>query len=336
MIVRNNRGYNGWYTTIWNDKIYLRSSLEFITAKWLDSKNFYFLSECEIFDNKYKPDFFVYDKNKNLKMIIEVKYSKNEWKRYITKYYNYFKNKNIKYIVIYKKHLDRISKRFSLENEIKEWKKKSIFCCSENHNPHFGFKHSDESKNLIGEKTKERFKDDNFRKKHSESIKKSYIEKPELKEKLSRIMKERTNSSLERWKLFEKNLKYIRILSRKICKCGKHFIIYEEYDDNLNFMHNLNLLCDNIIKGDFCSKTCYNKFLALENILEKRKKRIEKQIESFFKFYEINKVYPNRKEFNEFSKLNNYPNDIRKTFGTYTEFLNFMEENYNICCKRKR
>ncbi len=66
-----NRGYSGYYK-----EHFLRSSYEFAYAKYLDFYSFYWDYEVEIYEfnnKKYKPDFFIYDSNKHLTKIVEVK-----------------------------------------------------------------------------------------------------------------------------------------------------------------------------------------------------------------------------------------------------------------------
>lgn len=75
----NNRGIQGYY---WNKAfskyVWLRSSFEYIYAKWLDSKNIIWNSEVKYFTledgRKYLPDFFIYtDDKETIKFLVEIK-----------------------------------------------------------------------------------------------------------------------------------------------------------------------------------------------------------------------------------------------------------------------
>lgn len=75
----NSRGIQGYY---WNKSfskwVWLRSSYEYIYAKWLDSKNIIWNSEVKYFSledgRKYLPDFFIYEDNKEtIKYLVEIK-----------------------------------------------------------------------------------------------------------------------------------------------------------------------------------------------------------------------------------------------------------------------
>jgi hypothetical protein len=68
---RKVRGYGGWY-----NGVYLRSSLEFAYAYYLDHIGVKWLFEKELFhigSTTYKPDFFLYDDTGNLTKIVEMK-----------------------------------------------------------------------------------------------------------------------------------------------------------------------------------------------------------------------------------------------------------------------
>jgi|SRR5690625_15960 len=66
-----NRGYAGFYKGN-----YLRSSYEYAYAKYLDYYSIPWSYETEVFDigfKKYKPDFFLYDQNRSIDKIVEIK-----------------------------------------------------------------------------------------------------------------------------------------------------------------------------------------------------------------------------------------------------------------------
>lgn len=74
---KNKMSISGYYKTNNNKFVYLRSTWEYIYAKWLDCNNInwsfetisYKLSNGEY----YRPDFFIMDDNNNLKYIVEIK-----------------------------------------------------------------------------------------------------------------------------------------------------------------------------------------------------------------------------------------------------------------------
>lgn len=74
----NNRGIQGYYFNKSRNKyVWLRSAYEYIYALWLDENNIIWDIEYKSFrlidGSLYKPDFFIFDKDDNIKEIIEVK-----------------------------------------------------------------------------------------------------------------------------------------------------------------------------------------------------------------------------------------------------------------------
>ena len=76
----NHGSISGYYISLSGEKIYLRSTYEYMIAKYLDRNKFNwkhepFLMKCENNGNEsnYKPDFVLYDENGNVKRIIEIK-----------------------------------------------------------------------------------------------------------------------------------------------------------------------------------------------------------------------------------------------------------------------
>jgi len=70
------KSIQGWYLNKNNEKIWLRSSLEYIYAKWLDKNNIKWKTEVKTYtasEKTYRPDFFIYDENNNLIEIVEIK-----------------------------------------------------------------------------------------------------------------------------------------------------------------------------------------------------------------------------------------------------------------------
>ena len=70
------RGIQGQYIKTNGEKVWLRSSYEYIFAKWLDKNNVDWKIEETQFKlsngETYRPDFFIYE-NSKLKMIVEIK-----------------------------------------------------------------------------------------------------------------------------------------------------------------------------------------------------------------------------------------------------------------------
>jgi hypothetical protein len=122
---RNTKSIQGWYITKKGKKVWLRSCLEYIYAKWLDKNDIIWKTEEKTLKYKnqtYRPDFFIYTENGKLLKIVEVKG-------------NYFDNvdaRSQKAIEICKKNnlkLDLVKdiKPYIEENsyyhkELKEWK----------------------------------------------------------------------------------------------------------------------------------------------------------------------------------------------------------------------
>jgi len=315
---RTSRGYCGWYKNNKNVKVYLRSKLEFIVAKWLDILNKNYKTESIIYNingKGYKPDFFIYN-NYNIKYIIEVKYSKKEAFEYINKYYNYFKNINIKYIVLYKRHTNKLINKYCLKYDVEEWINKSSLIqhdmkgCK---NPHFGFKHSNKTKKFIGFKTSERMKDPEFKKIHSKAIKRSFTN--DRRKVLSDFQKNRMKDPKIREWLSDINRLYNKKLITNTClECNKKFDIYGLYDRiNGNFICYSSIKHNNKLKGDFCSISCSIKYRMKKLVSNKRKQ----QSLLYIKFKKLYKRIPNRKEFKQYCKDNGIMCDIRSTFGTY-------------------
>jgi len=70
-----------------SELVWLRSSWEYVIAKWLDKNNLiwkYELKQFKFENIVYRPDFFIFDENNTLKQIIEVK---GYWKDKVYKFY---------------------------------------------------------------------------------------------------------------------------------------------------------------------------------------------------------------------------------------------------------
>lgn len=193
------RGYCGWFRNRW----YLRSMLEFKTALYLEYLEDTFEHVSITYEDTsfetgvgtYKPDFFVH-KNGNLTHIIEVKCHKNDSDFCKSTFYTYFKDLGIEYIAINEFHINMISKRMNiLDSDLEKWKENSVANYSGENNPSFGLKRSDETRKLIGDKTKERFEDPEYKERWRDRVLESMSD-PETRNKISLSRKEyiqRTN-----------------------------------------------------------------------------------------------------------------------------------------------
>jgi hypothetical protein len=123
---KNGKSIKGYYKKKDGEYVYLRSSWEYIMAKWLDKHNIDWKYELKTYKlsngQNYRPDFFIFKENK-LKMIIEVKGSTT-----------YFQNSNkatklnedlndVKVIMI--TNINNYTTK-STETEVREWREKRL------------------------------------------------------------------------------------------------------------------------------------------------------------------------------------------------------------------
>lgn len=173
-----NRGYSGYYKNI-----FLRSSYEYAYAKYLDFNNLEWRYEEENFEidgELYKPDFFIYQNNVLMK-IIEIKSDVEEELKKGRKRVKGLQSKiGIKCELITYEQLKKIYKNmpYTLNSTITEWKNSEHTTIQKvwngEKNPHYGMKHSEETKKLIGLKTKQRWEEDGeTKKKMIEGLRKS-------------------------------------------------------------------------------------------------------------------------------------------------------------------
>jgi len=116
--VKTNHGVQGYYINKKNQKLWLRSTYEYIYCKWLDEHDIDYRYEEKIFQltngEKYKPDFFIGDST-----IIEIKgnfYTNRRYKADMLKE----KHPELKIVVI--DDIAQYTKK-GYTQEIKEWKK---------------------------------------------------------------------------------------------------------------------------------------------------------------------------------------------------------------------
>lgn len=125
LLRKNGKSIQGYYVKQDGTKVWLRSTYEYIIAKWLDKNKFDWKVEVQSYKllngENYRPDFFVYEKGK-LQSIIEVK------SRYFNK-----DNREYKFHMLkeqYNLELQLITDITKFTNktyhqELKEWKKLS-------------------------------------------------------------------------------------------------------------------------------------------------------------------------------------------------------------------
>lgn len=157
-----NRGYAGYYKNI-----YLRSSYEYAYAKLLDEEKVEWGYEQKTYDlgyRKYTPDFFIYG-NGQLKYIVEIKSEVKKEQDKALKALNELKKQyGINGFMLTYKDLYNIylQKGLNLNKTINEWIKSEKTTINKNisgeNNPHYGLSHSEETKKIIGEQTKQRWK----------------------------------------------------------------------------------------------------------------------------------------------------------------------------------
>lgn len=115
------RGIQGYYfNKSLNKYVWLRSSWEYIYAKWLDEKNIIWDVEVKIFklneNTSYKPDFFIYNKDNEIIQIVEIK---GFWKDKVYKYDELKLLLNIDLVLI----TDMTPYTTNINKDITHWKK---------------------------------------------------------------------------------------------------------------------------------------------------------------------------------------------------------------------
>lgn len=157
-------GYSGYY-----NGIFLRSTLEFAFAYYLDYKKIkwaYELKAYDLVDIQYVPDFFILDENDQIISIIETKGDRliESGIEKIDKLENLF---GIKVVLLTQKELTQMYRK---EMPIRYNQAKKIWIndysaklndryVDGNKNPMYGLKHKEQTKKIISKKAKERFKD---------------------------------------------------------------------------------------------------------------------------------------------------------------------------------
>lgn len=284
------RGYGGFYKNV-----YLRSSLEFAYAYYLDSLNKVWEYEKEIYDLEnysYKPDFFIYEDNK-LVEIVEIKGEGNfilgEEKVRCLQDKIGVKIVLLTYKDILKLYQEKMPIRYHKAKDI--WINEYGASLQNNYNtgkmnPMYGVKQKEATRAIIGEKARIRFQDPEYKKRFKESICKRMAD-PEERKKLSLAAKARYNTASRTiicktcGKEYE-FLDYVALKNRKFCSlecAGKYNIkkATEGYEKNnrerknnvINYMYSWVL--DN---KDIVNSTPLNK---IKTNLEPMLKEIERE-----------------------------------------------------------
>lgn len=163
------RGYSGYY-----NGVYLRSSLEFAYALYLDNKKINWKYECEVFELehfRYKPDFFIFDDNNNLIKIVEVK-GEGNWKLGKEKVKEFKEKYQIEidflgYKEIVSLYQNEMPIRYNRAKNIWINEYKAILNWQDIHgkkNPMYGVQHKESTKKIISEKAKKRFENPDYKK----------------------------------------------------------------------------------------------------------------------------------------------------------------------------
>lgn len=168
-------GYSGYY-----NGVFLRSTLEFAYAYYLDSKSIkwrYELKAYNIGEHQYKPDFFILDDRGNLLNIVELKgdrliesgtYKVNQVKALYNIDIMMLTQTDI--VKLYRKEMNitfEAAKRIWINDYNAKLNDRYV---DNEKNPMYGLKHSDKTKLLISQKVNERLKDPQYRKKSAEAM----------------------------------------------------------------------------------------------------------------------------------------------------------------------
>jgi len=120
---RNTRGVQYWYYNKSKDKrVWLRSTWEYIYAKWLNKTGHIWDVEVKCYDIEgatYRPDFFIYDDANRLIKIVEIK---GFWDSNSSKALKLNKKLNGVEVCIVNDIKDFIEENSSYESDLKVWK----------------------------------------------------------------------------------------------------------------------------------------------------------------------------------------------------------------------
>lgn len=163
-MARSVRGYSGWYKGV-----YLRSSLEFAYAYYLDKIGVKWIYEKQLYHIgtfTYKPDFFLYDDRGNLFKIVEVK-GEGNFKRGVEKVQIFMSENDIPIEILTYAEIRRLYQNempMRLHAVKRMWIEKFGASLEDNYmtgdaNPRFGAILTTETKRKISEKAKQRAKE---------------------------------------------------------------------------------------------------------------------------------------------------------------------------------
>ncbi|WCK57106.1 hypothetical protein PP175_28365 (plasmid) [Aneurinibacillus sp. Ricciae_BoGa-3] len=219
------RGYSGYY-----NGIYLRSSLEFAYALYLDYHNIKWKYEIKIFELehfRYKPDFFIFDINGNLTKIVEVK-GEGNWKLGREKLKE-FKNEyqiEIEFLG-YKEIVQLYQKEMPFRyNKAKQmWIKEyhAILNWQDIYgqkNPMYGIHHKESTKKIISDKAKKRFQNPSYK----QEITQKLIEF-NRKNNFASVRGKKVEQAIGKCEYCGSEFKYERYKNRRFCSldCAHKF-----------------------------------------------------------------------------------------------------------------
>lgn len=123
----NSRGVQGYYwNKTFNKYVWLRSSYEYIYAKWLDDKKIPWDVEVKTFKlnngSLYRPNFFIYDKDdlKKYSYIVEIK---GHYDKYSRDKHEFLKKETSEKIILVNNIKDYIVETSNIYKELAEWKR---------------------------------------------------------------------------------------------------------------------------------------------------------------------------------------------------------------------
>jgi hypothetical protein len=157
-----NRGYSGYYKGC-----FLKSSYEYVFAKILEHDNVDWVYEEKVYElsfKKYKPDFFIYNKNKCLSHIVEVKSEIAKEQDLARRSLLEIKEKyGVDGLLVTYKDLSKMCniRDLKITHLMKEWIESEHTTIQKSFsgeiNPHYSMRHSDATRLIIGKKSKARW-----------------------------------------------------------------------------------------------------------------------------------------------------------------------------------
>lgn len=320
--INKNRGYCGYHNTWENKRVFLRSKLEFIYAKYLDNQKISYELEKKIYNingRTYKPDFFITHSDGTLE-IVEIKCNEKDAKNYLNLFADFFEKKNITYSVEYK--FNNIVKDLNLKNEIEAFIQKYLnngnVGYSGAENPRYGVKLSDDTKKKISDKMLEINQNEEFKKHHREQVLKS-ITRPDVIE----------NRKLYNEKRKIKNKQNNPEIEFKCLRCKKLFI--KQIKNQQKFCSQICAALYNIENKKFSTKG-FNK--TEETKIKEIKIRLLNNYRNSLMFMNAIKKIHNEKELEELISQSydageikkNQPYKIQTILKYFCDISNFIKE----------